>query len=221
MRRPNESIYCLNFWRNRFHGKSGDEPYFDVVGDGISTGKVLRVYVDARRFPTWSEWKMEADKARACAYVGESSMRGFYVKSGTAYPLCANPAFMVEGAEAPYLDPILWVNVLCPSESEFNWAVDEAKKVAALKAKKLGSSELYAPFNNVQYRHREAAESEIDAFLRRNGIESAAAEAGGVSDMKTYGSVPDDIKELLGQNGLDASECGDTLGELFRKWGVQ
>lgn len=149
MERPNEAIYCLNFWQNKFHGKSGDEPYFDVVEGGFQSGKKMCVYVDARRFPTWSEWKTEADKARACAYVGESTLHGYFIKSGTAYPLSAAPPFMIEAAPASYLDPILWINVLCPSESEFHWAVAEAKNAAELKSKKLGPSELYAPFCNV------------------------------------------------------------------------
>lgn len=107
MERPSEAIYCLNFWRNKFRGKSGDEPYFDVVEGGFQSGKKMRVYVDARRFPTWSEWKTEADKARACAYVGESTLHGYFIKSGTAYPLSAAPPFMIEAAPASYLDPIL------------------------------------------------------------------------------------------------------------------
>lgn len=82
MERPNEAIFCLNFWRNKFHGKSGDEPYFDVVEGGFQSGKKMRVYVDARRFPTWSEWKTEADKARACAYVGESTLHGISAQRG-------------------------------------------------------------------------------------------------------------------------------------------
>lgn len=221
MERPNEAIYCLNFWRNKFHGKSGDEPYFDVVEGGFQSGKKMRVYVDARRFPTWSEWKTEADKARACAYVGESTLHGYFIKSGTAYPLSAAPPFMIEAAPASYLDPILWINVPCPSESEFHWAVAEAKNAAELKSKKLGPSELYAPFCNVQYPHKEVPESELEAFLRTNGIETARAAAGGVSGEKTYGPLPEDIKKLLRENGLDASECGDTLGELFQRWGIE
>lgn len=221
MRKPDESVCCLSFWRDKFQGKSGDEPYFDVVEGGISAGKVMRVYVDAKRFPTWQKWKDEADKARACAYIGKTPMRGYFVKGGTAYPLSASPAFMIERPELPGLDTILWINVLCPNESEFHWAVEEAEKAAALKAKNLAPSELYAPFNNVQYRHREAAESDLDAFLRRNGIESMAAEAGGICDAKVYGPVPEDIKKLLQKNGLTAAESGNTLGELFQKWGVQ
>ncbi len=155
--------------RDKFKGKSGDEPYFDVAEDGISAGKVMRIYVDAKRFPTWQKWKDEADKARACAYIGNASMCGYFVKGGTSYPLSASPAFMIERPELPGLDTILWINVLCPNESEFHWAVEEAKKTAELKAKNLAPSEFYAPFNNVRYRHREAAESDIDAFLRRNG----------------------------------------------------
>lgn len=94
------------------------------------------------------------------------------------------------------------------------------QKTAELKAKNLAPSELYAPFNNVQYRHREAAESDIDAFLRRNGVTPATAENDGTYDgtygRKIYGPVPDDIKALLKKIGLGASECGNTLGELFR-----
>ncbi len=225
MRKPGESVYCLSFWRNKLHGKSGDEPYFDVAEDGISAGKVMRIYVDAKRFPTWQKWKDEADKARACAYIGNASMCGYFVKGGTSYPLSASPAFMIEQPELPGLDTILWINVLCPNESEFHWAVEEAKKTAELKAKNLAPSELYAPFNNVQYRHREAAESDIDAFLRRNGVTPATAENDGTYDgaygRKIYGPVPDDIKALLKKIGLGASECGNTLGELFQKWGVQ
>ena len=123
------------------------------------------------------------------------------------------------------VDTILWINVLCPNESEFHWAVEEAKKTAELKAKNLAPSEFYAPFNNVRYRHREAAESDIDAFLRRNGVTPATAENDGTYDgtygRKIYGPVPDDIKALLKKIGLGASECGNTLGELFQKWGVQ
>lgn len=128
MRKPGESVYCLSFWRNKFHGKSGDEPYFDVAEDGISAGKVMRIYVDAKRFPTWEKWKDEADKARACAYIGNASMCGYFVKGGTSYPLSASPAFMIERPELPGLDTILWINVVCPNESEFHWAVEEAKK---------------------------------------------------------------------------------------------
>ena len=128
MRKPGESVYCLSFWRDKFKGKSGDEPYFDVAEDGISAGKVMRIYVDAKRFPTWQKWKDEADKARACAYIGNASMCGYFVKGGTSYPLSASPAFMIERPELPGLDTILWINVLCPNESEFHWAVEEAKK---------------------------------------------------------------------------------------------
>lgn len=85
MRKPGESVYCLSFWRDKFKGKSGDEPYFDVVEDGISAGKVMRIYVDAKRFPTWQKWKDEADKARACAYIDNASMCGYFVKGGTSY----------------------------------------------------------------------------------------------------------------------------------------
>lgn len=128
---------------------------------------------------------------------------------------------MIEAAPASYLDPILWINVLCPSESEFHWAVAEAKNAAELKSKKLGPCELYAPFCNVQYPHKEVLESELEAFLRKNGIETAGAEADGISDKKAYGPLPEDIKKLLRENGLDASECGDTLGELFQRWGIE
>ena len=69
--------------------------------------------------------------------------------------------------------------------------------------------------------HKEVLESELEAFLRTNGIETAGAEADGISDEKTYGPVPEDIKKLLRENGLDASECGDTLGELFQRWGIE
>lgn len=103
MRKPGESVYCLSFWRNKFHGKSGDEPYFDVAEDGISAGKVMRIYVDAKRFPTWEKWKDEADKARACAYIGNASMCGYFVKGGTSYPLSASPAFMIERPNSPAL----------------------------------------------------------------------------------------------------------------------
>jgi len=57
--------------------------------------------------------------------------------------------------------------------------------------------------------------------LRTNGIETARAAAGGVSGEKTYGPLPEDIKKLLRENGLDAPECGDTLGELFQRWGIE
>lgn len=75
---------------------------------------------------------------------GNASMCGYFVKGGTSYPLSASPAFMIERPELPGLDTILWINVVCPNESEFHWAVEEAKKTAELKAKNLAPSELSA-----------------------------------------------------------------------------
>lgn len=221
MKKSSEQIYCLNFWRNRFHGKSGEEPYFDVLEDGVTAGKKMRVFVAAQRFQTWDDWKFEADKARACAYVGESATHGYFVKSGSSYPLCENPAFMIEKPEIPYLDIVFWINVMCSDSVAFHCALAQAKELAELKAKSLSPGEIYVPFHNAHRRHKATEETGLDAFLKKNGVAMPQTENCGVHDGEIYGPVPDDIKTLLQKAGLYASDDGDTLGELFQRWGVQ
>ena len=225
MRKPGESVYCLSFWRDKFKGKSGDEPYFDVAEDGISAGKVMRIYVDAKRFPTWQKWKDEADKARACAYIGNASMCGYFVKGGTSYPLSASPAFMIERPELPGLDTILWINVLCPNESEFHWAVEEAKKkrpnsrrrtrlpANSMRRSTMSSIDTGRPQRAILTHFSGGTGSRLQRQrMTAHMTEHTGERFTGLSRMIS--------KALLKKIGLGASECGNTLGELFQKWRI-
>ena len=64
-------------------------------------------------------------------------------------------------------------------------------------------------------------ETGLDAFLKKNGVGMPQTEKCGVHSGEIYGPVPDDIKTLLQETGLYASDDGGTLDELFQKWGVQ
>ena len=127
-----ESItgYSLRVWRSA-GGTDGNEPYFEEGHErrGLNSCPVIRVYVDARLFSTWESWKEEAERAKLGAIKG-TDYRGepmFFI--GTGGDFSGDPAFIVE--LIPGIGTRLWINVLCPSESEFYRAKADAEAEAA------------------------------------------------------------------------------------------
>lgn len=127
-----ESItgYSLRAWRSA-GGTDGNEPYFEEGHErrGLNSCPVIRVYVDARLFSTWESWKEEAERAKLGAIKG-TDHRGeptFFI--GTGGDFSGDPAFIVE--LIPGIGTRLWINVLCPSESEFYRAKAAAEAEAA------------------------------------------------------------------------------------------
>lgn len=127
-----ESItgYSLHVWRSA-GGMDGNEPYFEEGREsrGLNSCPVIRVYVDARLFSTWENWKEEAERAKLGAIKG-TDHRGeptFFIGPGGDFS--GDPAFIVE--LIPGIGTRLWINVLCPSESEFYRAKAAAEAEAA------------------------------------------------------------------------------------------
>lgn len=124
--------YSLQAWRDA-GGEDGNEPYFEEGHErrGLNSCPVIRVYVDARLFSTWESWKEEAERAKLGAIKG-TDYRGepmFFI--GTGGDFSGDPAFIVE--LIPGIGTRLWINVLCPSESEFYRAKADAEAEAAAR----------------------------------------------------------------------------------------
>lgn len=118
--------YNLNAWR-KAGGKDGQEPYFepDTEFRGYERKPVIRVYVDAKLFPSWDDWKREAKRAETGAIMrsGHSGLTTFY--GGPDYGFSGKPPFITE--KVPSVGWRVWINILCPSESEFLRAVADAE----------------------------------------------------------------------------------------------
>jgi len=124
--------FSMQAWRNA-GGVDGNEPYFeeDDKPRGANEICMLRVYVDARIFSTWEEWKPEAERAKQGMI---RSKRPHDFLTGYLYfdrEFSGDPAFIVE--EIPGIGTRLWINVLCPSESEFYRARADAEKEATAR----------------------------------------------------------------------------------------
>lgn len=122
--------YSLQAWRDA-GGEDGNEPYFeeDVQRRGLDYCPVIRVYVDARIFSAWEAWKAEAERAKLGAIKGKDIYGGLAFFGGVGYSFSGNPAFLVE--EIPGYGTRIWINVLCPNESEFCRAKADAEEEAA------------------------------------------------------------------------------------------
>lgn len=107
--------FNLSYWRE--HGGQ-DLPYYDE----LPAQRKQRVYIDAAIFTRWETWKVQADIAREAAVMGQNPMTQGWVKRGDALPLSADPPFMAEYNRFTQ-EYRLWINALCPSESEFKRAV--------------------------------------------------------------------------------------------------
>ena len=122
--------YSLQAWRDA-GGEDGNEPYFeeDVQRRGLDYCPVIRVYVDARIFSAWEAWKAEAERAKLGAIKGKDIYGGLAFFGGVGYSFSGNPAFLVE--DIPGYGTRIWINVLCPNESEFCRAKADAEEEAA------------------------------------------------------------------------------------------
>ena len=107
--------FNMTYWRSR--GGQG-VPYYDELPEQ----RKQRVYIDAAIFTKWEQWKSQADIARDAAIMGENCMTRAFVKRGDTLPLSADPPFMAERNWITF-DYRIWINVLCPSETEFYRAV--------------------------------------------------------------------------------------------------
>lgn len=121
--------YSLSAWR-KAGGVDGAEPYYeeDTELHGMCREPVLRVYVDAALFPEWETWKAEAERAKLGVIKGTNPVGGFTYFGGSGHTLSGNPAFIVE--EVCGIGMRLWINVLCPCESEFYRAKHDAAEEA-------------------------------------------------------------------------------------------
>ena len=121
--------YSLSAWR-KAGGVDGAEPYYEEDAElhGMRREPVLRVYVDAALFPEWEAWKAEAERAKLGVIKGANPVGGFTYFGGSGYTLSGDPAFIVEDVRG--IGMRLWINVLCPCESEFYRAKHDAAEEA-------------------------------------------------------------------------------------------
>ena len=169
--------YSLQAWRDA-GGEDGNEPYFeeDVQRRGLDYCPVIRVYVDARIFSAWEAWKAEAERAKLGAIKGKDIYGGLAFFGGVGYSFSGNPAFLVE--EIPGYGTRIWINVLCPNESEFCRAKADAEEEVEERerwAKKHGmaANALNCPqyaARTTRYCSLQSQRSELEKQLERWGI---------------------------------------------------
>ena len=169
--------YSLQAWRDA-GGEDGNEPYFeeDVQRRGLDYCPVIRVYVDARIFSAWEAWKAEAERAKLDAIKGKDIYGGLAFFGGVGYSFSGNPAFLVE--DIPGYGTRIWINVLCPNESEFCRAKADAEEEVEERerwAKKHGmaANALNCPqyaARTTRYCSLQSQRSELEKQLERWGI---------------------------------------------------
>lgn len=91
-------------------------------------GKTTKVFVSASWFPAWEEWQPRAEKAIEAASIQYDAYTGHFEKRGSGYPVVGSPQFLLEKSDIWSGGYIVWVNCMCPSESEFERVVAEAKQ---------------------------------------------------------------------------------------------
>lgn len=122
--------FSMQAWRNG-GGTDGNEPYYEEDDNPRGTNKVcmLRIYVDARIFSTWEAWKPEAERAKLGMIRTRCPQDCLSAYLHIDRELSGNPAFITE--DIPGIGTRLWINVLCPSESEFYRARAATEEEAA------------------------------------------------------------------------------------------
>lgn len=161
--------YSLQAWRDA-GGEDGNEPYFeeDVQRRGLDYCPVIRVYVDARIFSTWEAWKAEAERAKLGAIKGKDIYGGLAFFGGVGYSFSGNPAFLVE--EIPGYGTRIWINVLCPNESEFCRAKADAEEKAARRNRYgVAANALSDLQRTTRYCSLQSQRSELEKQLERWG----------------------------------------------------
>lgn len=162
--------YSLQAWRDA-GGEDGNEPYFeeDVQRRGLDYCPVIRVYVDARIFSAWEAWKAEAERAKLGAIKGKDIYGGLAFFGGVGYSFSGNPAFLVE--EIPGYGTRIWINVLCPNESEFCRARADAEEEAARRKRRgVAVNALSDSQRTTRYCSLQSQRSELEKQLERWGI---------------------------------------------------
>ena len=162
--------YSLQAWRDA-GGEDGNEPYVeeDVQRRGLDYCPVIRVYVDARIFSAWEAWKAEAERAKLGAIKGKDIYGGLAFFGGVGYSFSGNPAFLVE--EIPGYGTRIWINVLCPNESEFCRAKADAEEEAARRNRHgVAANALSDSQRTTRYCSLQSQRSELEKQLERWGI---------------------------------------------------
>lgn len=119
--------FCARYW-DANGGAPEKRPHWDEVDDGYR-GKKQRVFVSATWFPTWEQFKPQADRARAAACVVHNPQRSNFVISGTSYPLDDQPRFLLEPLKWLNIgEYAIWINALCPDKEQFALTIAEAKR---------------------------------------------------------------------------------------------
>lgn len=171
-----ESItgFSLRAWRDA-GGADGNEPYYEEDDNPRGSNKVcmLRVYVDARIFSTWEAWKPEAERAKLGMIRTRCPQDCLSASLNIDREFSGDPAFIVE--EIPNIGTRLWINVLCPSESEFYRARADAEEEAAEREnmRRNNGSALAAPRympRTTKYCSLQNQRSELEKQLERWGI---------------------------------------------------
>lgn len=163
--------YSLQAWRDA-GGEDGNEPYFeeDVQRRGLDYCPVIRVYVDARIFSAWEAWKAEAERAKLGAIKGKDIYGGLAFFGGVGYSFSGNPAFLVE--EIPGYGTRIWINVLCPNESEFCRAKADAEEEAARRKRHgVAVNALSDSQRTTRYCSLQNQRSELENQLERWGVQ--------------------------------------------------
>ena len=133
---------------------------------------MIRVYVDARIFSTWETWKAEAERAKLGAIKGKDIYGGLAFFGGVGYSFSGNPAFLVE--EIPGYGTRIWINVLCPNESEFCRAKTDAEKEAARRNRHgVAANALSDLQRTTRYCSLQSQRSELEKQLERRGCGDA------------------------------------------------
>lgn len=163
----------IDFWARRdAGGEDGNEPYFeeDVQRRGLDYCPVIRVYVDARIFSTWEAWKAEAERAKLGAIKGKDIYGGLAFFGGVGYSFSGNPAFLVE--DIPGYGTRIWINVLCPNESEFCRAKADAEEEAARRKRHgVAVNALSDSQRTTRYCSLQNQRSELEKQLERWGVQ--------------------------------------------------
>ena len=163
--------YSLQAWRVAGR-EDGNEPYFeeDVQRRGLDYCPVIRVYVDARIFSTWEAWKAEAERAKLGAIKGKDIYGGLAFFGGVGYSFSGNPAFLVE--DIPGYGTRIWINVLCPNESEFCRAKADAEEEAARRKRHgVAVNALSDSQRTTRYCSLQNQRSELEKQLERWGVQ--------------------------------------------------
>lgn len=120
--------FNARFW-DTHGGQSARRPFWYEDGNEyFGGGRRQHVFVSATLFPTWGDWKKQADLAKDASCMRLDAFTGAFVKSGDSYPLSDSPPYLLEKDEKRYGDFYsVWVSVSCPSKAEFERRLADAE----------------------------------------------------------------------------------------------